>query len=122
MNASDTQHKTSYPAQPGFGFDDAGELVPVVPDSSTNELACSDGDEARIRQETILRVFTMLLEGDGNAEVIGRRVLWIGRGLKCHGAPRTDTDLAKRLRLTKGRVSQLRALERAGKLNLTCPL
>ncbi len=112
MSDSCIQHKPTQTTPSGFGFDDDGERVPVVeqecPPEEAEEGLLSEQDERRVRQETIVRLFTRLVEGDSDAESVGRKVLVLSYLLKrCPGAPRSLAELGARMGVTKGRASQI---------------
>jgi hypothetical protein len=101
------QHKQTFTTAQGFGFDDAGERVPVtMPEDPAHEGQCCEEDAARIRRETLMRYQSVLLQS-GDAQLIGRKVLIVGYLLKCAGAPLTLEELGARMGVTKGRACQI---------------
>jgi hypothetical protein len=65
-----------------------------------------DGEDlARVRQQTIIRVFQMIGIGTGDARRIGQRVLLIGFLLRLNDC-KTQKELARRMGVTAGRASQ----------------
>jgi hypothetical protein len=94
-----------------FGYDD-GRVVPAIefvyPEAS-GEL--SEDDAVRLRRESIIRLLGFLCHR-GTPRKIGVRVLLLAHLLGT-GDCRTQRELAARLRISPGRVSQaLKALRR----------
>ena len=94
-------------------FDDDGQPVNVTdfdyasldPESPR---ALADDDAGRIRQQTLCRTFAMLTSGKNSVETIGRKCLLMAF-LAGQAPEKTQSDIAKRLGLSPGRVSQLLA-------------
>jgi hypothetical protein len=105
MEDSGIQHKQTFTAEPGFGFDDACERVPVVMPEQ-NEPVNND-EFAQIKQETINRFIVWLIDGRVDHKQIGRQVLLAAYCAKCPGAPMSITALAARMDVSISQASRL---------------
>jgi len=95
-----------------IAFDEAGRAILAVHfphaevvDRLDGEAPPRDVDESIIRRETLCR-FLRFVSARGNTRTVGSRVLLLAFLLGQSDA-RTQRQLAKRLRLTPGRVSQM---------------
>jgi hypothetical protein len=105
MQDSRIQHKQTHVAPSGFGFDDAGERVPVVEPQVLGEEAETDDARADSMQ-TIMR-FIKLVVTDASPLKTGQRVHLFAHlcGLTDY---KTDAEFARKLNVSPGRVSQIR--------------
>ena len=90
------------------GYDDDGAVVPTVGPDWSRILADLDGEEIADvagRLEAVNRLFHRLLAGKPRAIEAGRR-LYLLAHYAGHSPCATQRELAKRLGLTIGRVSQ----------------
>jgi hypothetical protein len=92
-----------------LGFDDVGRPVPVEhPAVYDVEIEGDERDQARDELLEKLCSFVDWIAGDGNVKKAGRRAV-LAQHLAGRGGCRTDSELASRLNITPGRLSQLRA-------------
>jgi Trp operon repressor len=89
----------------GLSFSaESGERVAVV-DFDYGDCE-ADSDEARIRQETIRRLFDFLVRHSARPEQVGARVLELAYLLHCREVGcRSQKELARRLGVSEARVS-----------------
>jgi hypothetical protein len=123
MDDSGIQHKQTFAAAPGFGFDDAGERVQVVmpqepPGDETNEPGGNE-DASRLG---IVETFRWILEGrercgavfeEGRSEAskyfeqLGRRFYLFAYVNRLPGVPQSNNDLAAAFEVSAGGASQM---------------
>ena len=112
---NDTPRGRHVAHSPGYGYGDSGELVAVegfrFPDEEAEAQATLD-DEARLRRELYIRSFHYLARKGARPAAIGRRVLLLEYILGATDC-RTQRELARRVELSPGRVSQLLNVMRA---------
>jgi hypothetical protein len=88
-------------------FDEAGDRVAVTefqfPEDEPQAMA--DDDAARLRQETVQRLLQFLLANAHDPAIVGQRALLLGFLVNA-GPARTQSELAKLLGLSDGRISQ----------------
>ncbi len=105
MNDSGIQHKQTRVAPSGFGFDDGGERVPVTqPDILEKET------ETETREDGLQAVlnFIALVITDAGPYKTGQRVHLLAHHFGLSDC-KTDKELARKLNLSPGRVSQIKA-------------
>ena len=101
MNDSNIQHKQTFAAPSGFGFDDDGQRVPVAMlDQPESESEPSERDEAKIRLEVFVRLISHLLRSD-DQEQLWRAVQVLGFDLRLADGARNDVELAARLGVSR---------------------
>ncbi|MEI7733736.1 MAG: helix-turn-helix domain-containing protein [Verrucomicrobiota bacterium] len=89
-------------------FDDDGNRIGQTGfdyDAMDGTQEPQDRDDARARQELFRRVIQFLASGEAPAVAVGRRVILLAHLL--HDNAVTQRQLARKLRLSPGRVSQL---------------
>lgn len=120
MTRMSQDHRRGYHATtPGLGYEN-GAVVPVTmpeADGEDAELAAVPDDVARVRREVIRRLLNFLTADEAAALAVGRRVILLVHLLGGDRA-KTQRELARRLGLSFGRISQmLNALKRCIRKN-----
>ena len=110
MSESGIQHKQTFPASPGYGFDDAGERVPTVTmsDACADEQGCGGAEDGFAKtdlQRALLRLVE-LLTADATPLQTGQRMHLMAYFLGVSGC-KTQAELARELNVSPGRVSQI---------------
>jgi hypothetical protein len=112
----DIQHKQTFTAPPGFGFE-AGERVPIVlPVDSDNETETEQRGDSR---PGLLKLIALLTENATPLQA-GQRMHLIAYLVGVSDC-KTHTDFARKLNVSPGRVSQI-IRELPSELSAVCNL
>jgi len=90
--------------EPPFFDDDQRPVLAVDPEVFADDPGPDDA--TRLRQQVLMRTVDFLARGCATPEQVGRRVLLLAHYLKCPSAPRSQRDLAKRLRVSEPAISR----------------
>ena len=108
MNDPGIQHKQTLTAAPGFGFDDAGECVPVVHPQESDAERLREMDEAQVARQAFVCLLARLLSGNADESKIAERALCMAYLLRDHlncfigiNAPLTLEELGARIGVGK---------------------
>jgi len=91
---------------PGIGFDDNDEPIITVEPTFGDEAESLDSIAAKDRQERMGAFFEWLAH-DGNVRLAGARGLLLAH-VNGRGVFKTDAELARKLNISKSRISQMR--------------
>lgn len=101
MDDSGIQHKRTPVASSGFGFDDAGERVPVVMPGAESDGEVPQADSLRILLELVA-----LMTKNATPLQTGQQMHLIAYLLNVSDC-KTHAEVARQLNVTPGRVSQI---------------